>query len=80
AQTGGKANAIQTVEVARRPAKERISPPSALSKTKDDDVEDEYMNDDLLGSEAEFDVIINVVSILPVEYDVWSEVTDMANH
>ncbi|MCI17234.1 hypothetical protein A2U01_0038381, partial [Trifolium medium] len=76
AQTGGKANVIQTIEVARRPAKERISPPNAFSKTKNDDVEDEYMDDDLLESEADFDVICNVVSILPVEYDVWSEVTD----
>ncbi|MCI64881.1 hypothetical protein A2U01_0086139, partial [Trifolium medium] len=34
------------------------------------------MDDDLLESEVDFDVICNVVSILPVEYDVWSEVTD----
>ncbi|MCH87192.1 hypothetical protein A2U01_0008058 [Trifolium medium] len=75
--------------MARRPAKERISPPSVVSKTKNDDVEDEFMDDDLLESDGDFDVIVKVVSILPVEYDVWSEVNDeeddfeepeMANH
>ncbi|MCI86076.1 hypothetical protein A2U01_0107355, partial [Trifolium medium] len=69
------ANAIKPIEAARRPAKERISPPSVVSKTnnddvKNDDVEDEYMDDDLLESDADFDVICNVVSILPLEYDV----------
>ncbi|MCI48972.1 hypothetical protein A2U01_0070215, partial [Trifolium medium] len=34
------------------------------------------MDDDLLDSEPDFDVIYNVVSILPHEYDVWSEITD----
>ncbi|MCI85985.1 hypothetical protein A2U01_0107264, partial [Trifolium medium] len=34
------------------------------------------MDDDLLESEPEFDVICDVVSILPREYDVWSEITD----
>ncbi|MCI70229.1 hypothetical protein A2U01_0091492, partial [Trifolium medium] len=42
-----------------------------------------------LESDGDFDVIVNVVSILPVEYNVWSEVNDeeddfeepeMANH
>ncbi|MCI31552.1 hypothetical protein A2U01_0052764, partial [Trifolium medium] len=34
------------------------------------------MDDDLLDSEPDFDVICNVVSILPREYDVWYEITD----
>ncbi|MCI55216.1 hypothetical protein A2U01_0076466, partial [Trifolium medium] len=84
----GKAN-VKIVEMARRPAKERISPPSVVSKTKNDDVENEFMDDDLLESDGNFDVIVNVVSILSVEYDIWSEVNDedddfeepeMANH
>ncbi|MCI90613.1 hypothetical protein A2U01_0111907, partial [Trifolium medium] len=39
---------------------------------KADDVgaEDDIMDDDLLDSEPDFDVICNVVSILPREYDV----------
>ncbi|MCI05355.1 hypothetical protein A2U01_0026407, partial [Trifolium medium] len=73
AQTGGNANSVKIVEVAKRPAKERISS-NDLSKIKE--VEDEYMDDDLLKSESGFDVICNVVSILPREYDVWSEITD----
>ncbi|MCI16446.1 hypothetical protein A2U01_0037588, partial [Trifolium medium] len=81
AQAGGNANAVKIVEMAKRPIKERISPPS--------DVEDAFMDDDLLESDGDFDVIVNVVSILPVEYDVWSKVNDeeddfeeseMANH
>ncbi|MCI76172.1 hypothetical protein A2U01_0097441, partial [Trifolium medium] len=33
-------------------------------------------DEDLLDSDPEFDVLVNVVSILPAEYDVWSEVTE----
>ncbi|MCI81303.1 hypothetical protein A2U01_0102576, partial [Trifolium medium] len=36
----------------------------------DDDGADDIMDDDLLDSEPDFDVICNVVSILPREYDV----------
>ncbi|KAK2422492.1 hypothetical protein QL285_033024 [Trifolium repens] len=57
----------QYKEVARRPAKERILPPIEESKMEDDD---------LLDSEPDFDVIC-VVSILPSEYDVQSEVTEL---
>ncbi|MCI44910.1 hypothetical protein A2U01_0066149 [Trifolium medium] len=32
--------------------------------------------DDLLDSENDLDVLVSLVSILPVEYDIWSEVTD----
>ncbi|MCI51174.1 hypothetical protein A2U01_0072418, partial [Trifolium medium] len=53
------------------PAKERISPSDAQSETKKNP-EDEYMEDDLLNSEPELDIICNVVSVLPREYDVWS--------
>ncbi|MCI33911.1 hypothetical protein A2U01_0055129, partial [Trifolium medium] len=54
-QTGYNANTGKPIEVARRPIKERISPSNALSKTKG--IEDEYMDDDVLESEADFDVI-----------------------
>ncbi|KAK2436375.1 hypothetical protein QL285_021373 [Trifolium repens] len=57
----------QYKEVARRPAKERILPPIEENKMEDDD---------LLDSEPDFDVI-RVVSILPSEYDVQTEVTEL---
>ena len=57
----------QYKEVSRRPVKERLLPP-----VDEDKMEDE----DLLDSEPDFDVIC-VVSILPSEYDVQSEVTEI---
>eukprot|EP00256_Glycine_max_P062132 XP_014631525.1 uncharacterized protein LOC106798860 [Glycine max] len=54
-------------EVSRRPVKERLLPP-----VDEDKMEDE----DLLDSEPDFDVVC-VVSILPSEYDVQSEVTEI---
>jgi hypothetical protein len=57
----------QYKEVARRPAKERILPPIDENKMEDDD---------LLDSEPDFDVIY-VVFILPSEFDVQSEVTEL---
>eukprot|EP00256_Glycine_max_P066604 XP_025981199.1 uncharacterized protein LOC100802634 [Glycine max] len=57
----------QYKEVSRRPVKERLLPP-----VDEDKMEDE----DLLDSEPDFDVIC-VVSILPFEYDVQSEVTEI---
>jgi len=60
------------VEPKRRPAKERLSLPLV----------EEYPNEDNeLGSwftdlEPDFDVICNLVSILPAEYDMISEVDD----
>ncbi|MCI30453.1 hypothetical protein A2U01_0051662, partial [Trifolium medium] len=89
AQAGGNANTVKQVEVARRPIKEIIAPPSDPSKTEDLGAEDEFMDDDLLEFEGELDILVNVVSIMPIEYDVWSEITDekddfeepeMANH
>ncbi|KAK2422828.1 hypothetical protein QL285_033329 [Trifolium repens] len=57
----------QYKEVARRPAKERILPPINENKMEDED---------LLDSEPDFDVIC-VVSILPSEYDVQTEITEL---
>jgi len=58
----------------RKPATERIIPPLSVVKenlAKDDD----KMTSNFNSSEADFDVIC-VVSILPVEYDVTSEITE----
>ncbi|CAJ2646962.1 unnamed protein product [Trifolium pratense] len=66
----------QVVEATRRPLKERLSQPLA-DQNVDDKIEEENLEDeDLLESDPEFDVLVNVVSILPAEYDVWSEVTE----
>ncbi|MCI77331.1 hypothetical protein A2U01_0098601, partial [Trifolium medium] len=49
---------------------------------KDEEVGDEgdYMEDeDLLDDEPDFDVLVGVVSILPMEYDVPSEVNEEEN-
>jgi hypothetical protein len=78
--------------LAKKPINERLSLPVESSKTeKEKNAEngDNYMDDDLLDDEDDFDVLVNVVLILPIEYDVPSEVTDeeddfegseMANH
>ncbi|MCI04018.1 hypothetical protein A2U01_0025060, partial [Trifolium medium] len=66
----------QVVEIAKRPIKERISAPN-VAATKEKCVEAGHMEaDDFLDSEPDLDILVNVVSILPAEYDVWSEVTD----
>ncbi|MCI49808.1 hypothetical protein A2U01_0071052, partial [Trifolium medium] len=53
-----------------------MSVPMAVVK-KEESVEGEHLEaDDFLDSEPDFDVLVNVVSILPAEYDVWSKVTD----
>jgi hypothetical protein len=78
--------------LAKKPINERLSLPVESSKTeKEKNAEngDNYMDDDLLDDEDDFDVLVNVVLILPIEYDVPFEVTDeeddfegseMANH
>ncbi|CAJ2628893.1 unnamed protein product [Trifolium pratense] len=66
----------QVVKATRRPLKERLSQPLA-DQNVDDKLEEENLEDeDLLDSDPEFDVLVNVVSILPAEYDVWSEVAE----
>ncbi|KEH19815.1 hypothetical protein MTR_8g468860 [Medicago truncatula] len=57
----------------RKPATERIYPP--LSVVKEDLAKDDVeMTSNFTSSEADFDVIC-ALSILPVEYDVTSEIT-----
>ncbi|MCI51891.1 hypothetical protein A2U01_0073135, partial [Trifolium medium] len=72
---GGNANVVQKVEFAKRPAKERLTP---IVEDSNAEGEEDYMDDDddLLDDEPDFDVMVNVVSILPVEYDVPSKVND----
>ncbi|MCI95235.1 hypothetical protein A2U01_0116533, partial [Trifolium medium] len=59
---------------------ERLSPIIEEPKdAEDEEVGDDgdYMEDgDLLDDEPDFDVLVGVVSILPVEYDVPSEVNE----
>ncbi|WJX12400.1 hypothetical protein P8452_02908 [Trifolium repens] len=60
----------------KKPMKERLGEPKAGSSTTNN-VEDEHMEaDDFLDSEPDLDIIVNVVSILPREFDVCSEITD----
>ena len=58
------------VETVRRPVKERLS----LPPIKENPVGDDEMDSNFLDSEPNFDVLCNVVSIFPAEYDVVSEV------
>ena len=68
-------------------ATERIFPPLSTIK-KDLPREDEEMTSNFSDSEPNLDIVCNVVSILPVEYDFTSEVNEvetdfteeMANH
>jgi len=61
------------VESGRRPVKERLSlPPVKENPNEDDELGLEFMD-----LELDFDVICNVVSILPAEYDMVSEVDDL---
>jgi hypothetical protein len=60
-------------EMVKKPATERIFPP--LSTLKEDfPKEDEEMTSNFSESDPSLDIVCNVVSILPVEYDVPSEV------
>ncbi|CAJ2637090.1 unnamed protein product [Trifolium pratense] len=66
----------QVVEVTRRPLKERLTQPGDDRKVENEFEGENMEDEDLLDSDPEFDVLVNVVSILPAEYDVWSEVTE----
>jgi len=60
------------VESGKRPAKERLS----LPLVKEDPNEDDDLGSEFIDLEPDFDVICNMVSILPAEYDMVSEVDD----
>ena len=82
-----KGKQVAVFEMVKKPATERIFPPLP-SIVKDLPKEDEEMTSNFSDSEPSLDIVCNVVSILPVEYDVISEVNDveidfteeMANH
>ena len=61
------------VESNRRPTKDRLCLPIA----EVDPNEDNELGSGFTDSEPDFDVICNLVSILPVEYDMISEVDDL---
>ncbi|MCI72710.1 hypothetical protein A2U01_0093974, partial [Trifolium medium] len=75
------ATVVQKVELAKRPTKERLAPvveETEAENGKDAKNEEYYMDDDdLLDDEPNFDVMINFISILPVEYDVPTEVNEV---
>ena len=89
AADGGKTRGKQMAvfEMAKKPATERIFPPLSTIM-KDPPREDEEMTSNFSDSGHSLDIICNFVSILPVEYDVTSEINDveidfteeMANH
>jgi len=60
------------VEPGRRLGKERLSHPLV----EEDPNEDDELGSKFMDSEPDFDVICNIVSILPTEYDMVSEVDD----
>jgi hypothetical protein len=60
-------------EMVERPATERIFPPLPTLK-KDLPKEDEEITSNFSESDPSLDIVCNVVSVLPVEYDVPSEV------
>jgi hypothetical protein len=78
AKAGGNANDKEKAELVKRPVKERLTTikESEAEDIKEDENEEDFMDDDdLLDEESDFDVLVNVVSVLPLEYDVPTEVT-----
>ncbi|WJX20372.1 hypothetical protein P8452_09935 [Trifolium repens] len=75
-QIAADGNGERPMELAKRPMKERLGEPKVESSVADN-VEDDHMEaDDFLDSEPDLDIIVNVASILPREFDVCSEITD----
>ena len=60
----------------KKPATERIFPPLSIIK-KDLPREDEEVTSNFIDSEPSFDIMCNVVSVLPIEYDVPSEIDEV---
>jgi hypothetical protein len=74
---GGNAKVNQKIKLARKPINEKLSLPAESSKVEEEKNaknEDDYMDDDLSDDEDDFTVLVNVVSILPIEYDVLTTV------
>ncbi|PNX60278.1 hypothetical protein L195_g060107, partial [Trifolium pratense] len=68
-EAGGKTVVTQKAEMAKRPMKERLSivleEPTAEPAKEVVEGEDDMDDDDLLDEGSDFDVMVNVVSILP---------------
>ncbi|KAK2388635.1 hypothetical protein QL285_062295 [Trifolium repens] len=76
----GNTSNVEKVELAKRPVKERLTPikESDAENNKEADDEEDFMDDDdLLDDESDFNVLVNVVSVLPVEYDIPTEVNEV---
>lgn len=58
-----------------RLGKEKVDPPLSSNKEGDNDGDWEMIEDNFSNSEDDFDVLCNVVSMFPIEYDVVTEVT-----
>lgn len=55
---------------------ERMNLPLEIDKEEGKDGDLKMIADDFSDSEGDLDVLCNVVSVLPVEYDMVTEVTD----
>jgi len=67
---------VAVFEMVKKPATERIFPPLSTIK-KDLPKENEEITSNFSDSEPSLDIVCNVVLILPVEYDVTSEVNEV---
>lgn len=65
------------VKLTRRPRKERVYPPLSSNKERDKDGDWDMIKDNFSNLEDDFDVLYNMVSMLPNEYDVVIEVTNV---
>ena len=82
-----KGKQVAVFKMVKKPATERIFP-SLLAIKRDLPKEGEETTSNFSDSEPSFDIISNVVSIVPVEYDITSEISEveddfieeMANH
>jgi len=63
------------VELAKRPVKERFFPSPSL--VKENSIEDEELESNFMDLEPHFDVLCNVVSILPTKYNILSKIEDI---
>ncbi|MCH81201.1 hypothetical protein A2U01_0001985 [Trifolium medium] len=81
-KAGGNSVVESKKELARRPLKERLAPiaENVEAEKEEADMEGElegdFMEDDPLKDEPDFDVLVNVISVLPADYDVQTEVNE----
>jgi len=68
-----KGKRVAIVEMVKKPATQRIFPPLSDIK-KDLPKEDEELTSNFSNSEPSLNIVCNVVSVLPVEYDIVLEI------